>query len=76
MANLDDVAHAFFPWLLRATEVAARAIASAVGARDPKQERMIQFPVFVLVACPLIILALAALVWAAVATANTIAAGL
>ena len=62
MANLNDVAQAFFPWLLRATEVAARAVASAVRVRDPKQERMIQFLVFVLVACPLVLLALAALV--------------
>ena len=76
MPFLDDVAQAFFPWLLRATEVAARAIASTFGARDPKQERLIQFLLFVLVACPLILLALAALVWVAVALAHTIAASI
>ena len=74
MPFLDDVAQAFVPWLLRVTEVAARAIASTFGARGQKQERLIQFLLFVLVACPLILLALATLVWVAVAVAHTIAA--
>jgi hypothetical protein len=72
----DDVAQALLPWLLRATEVAARTIASTFGARDPKWERVIQFLLFVLVACPLILLALAAFVWMAVTLAHTIAASI
>ena len=73
MLFLDNVAQAFFPPLLRATEVAARAIASTVGARDPRTQRHLQFLVFAFVACPLILLALAALVWGVIAFAHLIA---
>ena len=76
MPFLDDIAQAFIPWLLRATEVAARAIASTFGARDPKRERRVQFLLFVFVACPMILLALATLVWVAVTLAHTFASSI
>jgi hypothetical protein len=65
MSAIDDFAQALFPVVLRACEVAARMIATVVGVRDPAITRRIQFLVFALVACPIIILGLAALVWSA-----------
>jgi len=73
MAPIDSVTNALYPLLVGATEAAARFIASRVGARSPRTQRLIQFALFAFVACPLILAAFAALAWVAVLLLRSIA---
>lgn len=57
---LGPVADGLFPLVLGAAEAIARQIAKALSVTDSKVERAIQFLVYVLIICPLLLLAAAA----------------
>jgi hypothetical protein len=59
---LDPVGDALFPWVIAIAEHIARAIAEAFHVTGARAERTIQFLVYILVICPVLLLVAAALV--------------
>ena len=59
---LGPIAEGLFSLVIAIAEGAARGIAGAIRVTDPKVERTIQFLVYLFIICPLLLLAVAAIV--------------
>jgi hypothetical protein len=59
---LGPIPDGLFSLVMAIAEGAARTIAQAIRVTDPKVERTIQFLVYLFIICPLLLLAVAAIV--------------